>query len=427
VTLQQRTAEVLRQAELLRDAERREHQRVLQEERRRWEAEMLRRQVDEERRAVQELGRLNNELTDAHRRKDEFLAMLSHELRNPLTPLHTSLEVLHSSQGEKAERLYAIMKRQLVHLTRLVDDLLDVSRSSSGALEVQKENVDLATLIEQAVITSKKHMEDRAHHLEVRIDEPPLLVDVDVVRMGQVLGNLLHNAAKYTDPGGRIVISGRRDDDQIVVEVKDNGRGIPEAARVRIFEPFVQEEPRSSGLGVGLALVKRLVELHGGTVAVASDGAGKGSIFSVRLPVGSGVSRHRSPSIVPEPPSLQRRIVVIEDSEDVREALSELLDLWGHEVHSAPNGNDGLALIVSQSPDVAIIDLGLPDIDGCEVARRVRATEMEPRPRLIALTGFGREADCRRALDAGFDAHMVKPPDVEALQRLLIGQETEEQ
>jgi CheY-like chemotaxis protein/anti-sigma regulatory factor (Ser/Thr protein kinase) len=246
-------------------------------------------------------------------------------------------------------------------------------------------------------------------------------VDVDAVRMAQVLSNLISNAAKYTDPGGSIQVTGRREGDEIVIEVADNGRGIADEARKRIFEPFVQEEPRSSGLGVGLALVKRLVELHDGSVAVASGGEGAGSTFTVRLPIGEGPEGRRVTSLMPEPMPAHLRVVVVEDSPDVREALGELLELWGHEVHLAATGEEGVALTLACKPDTALVDLGLPDMDGCEVARRVRKANGGHQPRLVALTGFGRASDRRRALEAGFDAHLVKPPNVNELQRVLAG------
>jgi signal transduction histidine kinase len=424
VTLQQRNQEVMRQAELLREAERRDHERQLADARTSWEAELLRRRVAEERRASEELTRLNAELRDAHRRKDEFLAMLAHELRNPLTPLHTSLAVLRTPTASvDTARLERMMSRQVLHLTRLVDDLLDVSRITSGKIELRREVADLRAVIDQAVAMSRPHFDERGHQLDVGAPVERLELFIDVVRVAQVISNLLHNAAKYTEPPGHVALRCRVEDEHVVVEVRDDGLGIPETMRERIFEPFVQVRPHSGGLGVGLALVRRLVELHDGTVTVASNAGGRGSTFTVRVPRSSEAAGHSrktaAPSAPRDAPTERLLVVVVEDSADVRESLEELLEMWGHEVLGAGTGPDGVALILDRLPDVALVDIGLPGMDGCDVARKVRATPMKHQPRLVALTGYGQEADRARAREAGFDCHLVKPPDVDELQRAL--------
>jgi signal transduction histidine kinase len=425
VALQERTAQVMHQADLLREAERREHEQRLEEARHGWEAEMLRRQVAEQRRAAAELTHVNSELTEAHRHKDEFLAMLAHELRNPLTPLHTDIELLRA--GRDTEHVCGRMRRHLQHLTRLVDDLLDISRISTGAIELRKEPMRLDDAIEQAVAACRPLIQGRGQSLQVELPEAPPVASLDPARISQVLTNLLHNAAKHGREGGFIRLTASEREGALVLEIADDGEGVPEALRERIFEPFVQGRRSSSGLGVGLALVKRLVELHGGSVAHQHRKQGPGSVFRVCLPIdGSPSTTAWQPRERPSSRCRSLRIVLMEDAAEVREALGEMLELWGHQVALAPDGVAGIEKMMEHRAEVAIVDIGMPDVDGYEVARRLRSSRLSPRPRLIALTGYGNQDDLVRARAAGFDAHVTKPPDLDLLQQLLAEADTED-
>ena len=401
VELQQRTAEVARQAGRLRELERREGERRLQEERQRWEAESLR---------------------EENRRKDEFLAVLAHELRNPLSPMVTGLELIkvYGIEHEGLERVRTSMERQVHHLIRLVDDLLDVSRISRGKINLRREPVDLGRVIEQAVENTRPVVDERRHELEVEVCPDPMRLMGDSVRLTQVVANLLHNAARYTEPGGRVRLSCGRDGEDAVVRVADNGRGIDPEMLGRVFEMFVQAENGGGGLGLGLTLVQRLVELHGGRVRAFSEGPGKGSEFIVRLPLAE-VPDGQLESAADEPGEGEGalRVVLVEDQDDVREALEALLHGWGHHVESAADGVAGVELILERRPDLALVDIAMPGLDGYSVARRVRAQLGSNAPRLVALTGFGREEDRDRARRAGFDAHITKPAGPKDLRRVL--------
>jgi signal transduction histidine kinase/ActR/RegA family two-component response regulator len=402
VELQQRTAEVSRQAGQLRELERREGERRLQEERQRWEAESLR---------------------EENRRKDEFLAVLAHELRNPLSPMVTGLELIkvYGIEHEGLERVRTSMERQVHHLIRLVDDLLDVSRISRGKINLRRETVNLGRVVEQAVESTRPVLDERRHELELETCPEPLHLMGDAVRLTQVVANLLHNAARYTDPGGRVRLSCGRDGDDAVLRVADNGRGIDSEMLNRVFEMFVQAENGGGGLGLGLTLVQRLVELHGGRVRAFSEGPGKGSEFIVRLPlaevVPDGQVESAGEELGEEEGAL--RVVLVEDQDDVRDALEALLHSWGHHVESAADGIAGVELILERRPDLALVDIAMPGLDGYSVARRVRAQLGSNAPRLVALTGFGREEDRDRARRAGFDAHITKPAVPKDLRRVL--------
>src|SRR5688500_1917677 len=402
VELQQRTAEVARQAGQLQELERREGERRLQEERQRWEAESLR---------------------EENRRKDEFLAVLAHELRNPLSPMVTGLELIkvYGIEHDGLERVRASMERQVHHLIRLVDDLLDVSRISRGKINLRREPVDLARVIEQAVESTRPVLDERRHELEVEACPDPMHLMGDAVRLTQVVANLLHNAARYTEPGGRVRLSCGRDGEDAVVRIADNGRGIDPEMLGRVFEMFVQAENGGGGLGLGLTLVQRLVELHGGRVRAFSEGPGKGSEFIVRLPLAEVVAdgQHEATGEEPGDEGGALRVVLVEDQDDVRAALEALLHGWGHHVESAADGIAGVALILDRRPDLALVDIAMPGLDGYSVARRVRAQLGSNAPRLVALTGFGREEDRDRARRAGFDAHITKPAGPKDLRRVL--------
>jgi CheY-like chemotaxis protein len=413
VELRRRAHEVTRQAELLREHERREHERQLGAERQRWEAELLRRE--------------NRELEDADRRKNEFLAMLAHELRTPLSPVVMGLDILRGLPPDDpgAPVVIDAMERQLHHLTRLVDDLLEVARITRGSIELRRRAMPVQDAIQQAVAMCRVDMERRDHVLTVDVPPEPVWVEVDPVRLTQVVCNLLTNAARYTDPGGDIRITCHRDGDQVKLEVRDNGRGIAPDALEKIFDMFVQGEG-SGGLGLGLALVRRLVEMHGGRVKAASDGPGRGSEFTIRIPlapapVGTVTVEDSAPVPAPSAPvTVSRRVVIVEDHEDIRELLAEALRRRGHDVLTTTHGEEGARAIATERPEVALIDIGLPDIDGLEVARRARAAVGES-TRLVAMTGFGQASVKQRALAAGFDEFLVKPIQVGTIERLLGG------
>jgi two-component system, sensor histidine kinase len=450
--LQRRTREIARQAELLREHERREHERTLAEERRRWEAEALRRQMEEERRATielakraaeltrtvtdleraeRELTRMNKQLAKLDRRKDEFLAVLAHELRNPLAPVVAGIDLLRrelpSLQPEQAPaRALDSMQRQVAHLKRLVDDLLDVSRINSGKIELRKQPVAVAQVVEQAIAAARPAIDARQHVLEVDLSAAPAAIDADGVRLTQVISNLLHNAARYTPPGGTIRVSVEQDGEHVIVRVADSGQGIAPDALERVFDMFMQQTRGGEGLGVGLALVKRLVELHGGTVGVKSDGLGCGSEFHVRLPgaSASAVAPTQGPTA---PEARPMRIVVVDDNDDIRELVAELLATHGHSVSRAGTGRAALELIEKLRPQAAIVDLGLPDVDGWSVARSVRQTLQDLPIFLVAMSGYGSDADRKRTTEAGFDAHIVKPAHIDEILRALsqVGQASE--
>ncbi|HVU04516.1 MAG TPA: response regulator [Polyangiaceae bacterium] len=414
IELDRRAAEMKRQAELLREHERREHERTLESERRRWEAESLRRQMDE--------------LEAADRHKDEFLALLGHELRNPLAPIVTGLELLRKklAAAERTDaalvRTCVVMQRQARHLTRLVDDLLDVSRISTGKVELRRSVVALQDIIEQAVATSRPLIDSRGHVLEVRLPEERLRFRCDGVRLVQAVANLLNNAARYTDPGGRITIDCRADGPTVEIAVADTGRGIAPEFLPRIFEKFVQErDAAGGGLGLGLTVAAELVKLHAGTIEAFSDGAGRGSRFVIRIPVDEWLSEPTPLPATPPEDTEGRPLVValVDDNSDIRDLLQELLGAWGHRVEAAPTGGAGIELIVRLKPDVALVDIGLPDMDGYDVATSVRKTLGDGAVRLVAMTGFGRDTDKRLAREAGFDVHLVKPVDVDSLKRVL--------
>jgi PAS domain S-box-containing protein len=375
--------------------------------------------------------RAEERLIEADRRKDEFLATLAHELRNPLAPIRNSLEILKLAGVDAATQagLAAILGRQVEQLARLVDDLLEVSRVSVGQVELRKERMTLSTAIESAVHASRPLIEEAGHRLTIRQPEMPIELDADPVRLSQVLSNLLNNAAKYTPPGGEIELAARSDGSEVVVEVRDNGAGIPSEMLERVFDLFTQVSPGTTrsagGLGIGLTLVRRLVELHGGKVEAESPGPGQGSTFRVILPAGRvGIASQAShqpaltSSLAPAG-ALARRILVVDDNIDSAQSLALLLQILGHRVQTALGGTEALATVEAFDPEIVLLDIGMPEMDGYEVARRLRFRFGRDTPRLVALTGFGQEADRARSRSAGFDAHLVKPVDLALLQELL--------
>ena len=373
----------------------------------------------------QDLRQKVGELERADRRKDEFLAMLAHELRNPLAAITTGMFVLEEvgSREERPRRTRATILRQVGVLTRLVDDLLDVSRITRGKVELRREPLLLREVIDHALSTSEPLVQERRHELVVELTPEPLWVSADATRLEQVVSNLVNNAAKYTEPGGRIEVGLRREGAQAVLRVRDQGIGIAPEQLDRVFELFAQvdQSPARSrgGLGVGLTLVKQLAEMHGGTVRARSEGVGRGSEFEVRLPL-LKAPQEAAPAPAHGAHGVQRRrLLLVEDNPDIGETMRDLLQLLGHRVELVGDGLRGVQLALALRPEVALVDIGLPGIDGYEVARRLRATEAGREMTLVALTGYGRPEDRDRALAAGFDAHLVKPVDPEDLLELL--------
>lgn len=358
-------------------------------------------------------------LQEADRRKDEFLAMLAHELRNPLAPIRTAVQLMRMKELPEAQRgrLRDVIERQVDHLVRLIDDLLDVSRITRGMITLQHEDVDLGAVIARAVETTRPLIDARRHELTVELPDEAMFVEGDPTRLAQVIGNLLNNATKFTDEGGRILLRMAREDHEVVVTIRDTGVGIPSELLPSVFEMFTQvhrgADHGASGLGIGLALVRRLVEMHGGRVSARSEGAGQGSEFTVRLPVHaarrpvdqgqSSGSAELVPTVTP------RRILVVDDNEDAAESIAAVLQITGHDVRIAHDGLEALSAGDAFMPDVVLLDLGMPRLNGFDTARRIREKPWGKRALLVALTGWGQQQDRHRTTEAGFDAHLVKP------------------
>jgi signal transduction histidine kinase/ActR/RegA family two-component response regulator len=374
---------------------------------------------------------LSEQLRAAVRTRDHFLAVLSHELRNPLTALSTGLQLLQMDGDDPAaaEGYRAMMDRQLKQMVRLVDDLLDISRITTGKLELRKERVDLASVLSDAVEASGPLIDRGGHQLTVSLPAGAVVLDADPTRLGQVFLNLLTNAAKYSEKGGHIRLTVERDGGEVVVSVRDSGIGIPAAHLPHVFEVFVQVDAEwrraQGGLGIGLSLVKEFVGLHGGRVEAQSDGIGQGSEFVVRLP--AGVAPAAVPPVAAAEPARgpPRRILVVDDNRDAVDSLAMMLELMGHEVRTAHDGEAGIAVAAAFRPEVILMDLGMPKLNGYEAAARIRAEPWGAGPFLVALTGWGADDDRRQTHDAGFDRHLVKPVDPAALVKLLAEMPTE--
>ena len=371
--------------------------------------------------------RMKNEqaLRTADRRKDEFLATLGHELRNPLAPIMHSLEIMKLSgafENSRTQQAGAVMERQVHHLNRLVDDLLEVSRITRGVIEVRKESLDLSAIVKAAIETSRPVLDNLRHELTLDLDPDQMCVAGDPVRLTQVFANLLNNAAKYTNHGGHIIVTTRRDNGDAVVSVKDDGIGIGPNALGQVFDMFMQVDRSTrrsqGGLGIGLTLVRSLVGMHGGSVEARSEGPGLGSEFIVRLPILIDIAATAEEARRMRPlPS--RRILIVDDSRDGGESLATLLRVLGAEVALAHSGRAALESVETFKPNVVLLDIGMPGMDGYEVARRIRANPMNRDISLIALTGWGQDEDRRRSVAAGFNHHLVKPADIEQLRQLL--------
>ena len=368
-------------------------------------------------------------LQETDRRKDEFLAMLAHELRNPLAPIRTAVELLKLEELPKAQRVLAreVIHRQVNHLVNLVDDLLDVSRITRGMISLDRKPVTIAAIVARAVETARPLIDARHHHLQVDLTEDVIVVNGDETRLVQVVGNVLNNAARFTEPGGQIRLIVTRDQSDVLIKVSDTGIGIAAEDLCGIFDLFTQvQEPgarlNSGGLGIGLALVRRLTEMHGGTVGARSDGRGRGAEITVRLPVLSAAPAitTAASSAAPEIAVLEpRRILVADDNEDAAESLSLRLQLAGHEVRTVRDGREALDVAQSFNPDIVLLDLGMPTMDGYETARQFRQHPWGRQTTLIALTGWARQQDRERTAQAGFDLHLAKPVgEVELFQVL---------
>jgi PAS domain S-box-containing protein len=378
-----------------------------------------------------ENANLYRALQEADRRKDEFLATLAHELRNPLAPIRNALEILHrvGSPRETARSAREMLRRQVQHMVRLVDDLLDLSRVSRGKIELRKERVELASVLHSAIETSRPLIEAARHELEVTLPPARVWLDADPIRLAQVVANLLNNAAKYTREGGSIRLIAEQEGGEVAIHIQDTGIGIPAELLPRIFDMFAQAdtsiERAQSGLGIGLTLVKRLVEMHGGTVAAHSAGPGQGSEFLVRLPVTTerlGIQAPKDPPADrPAMPSESFRILIVDDNVDAAASLSLLLKMLGHATAIANDGAGGLEVARVFRPDVVLLDIGLPGLNGYEVARRLRQQPGLRDAVIVAITGWGQEEDRRRGREAGFDHHLTKPVDLDSLQGILAG------
>ncbi|HXS82169.1 MAG TPA: ATP-binding protein [Methylomirabilota bacterium] len=368
------------------------------------------------------------DLRDSDRRKDEFLAVLAHELRNPLAPIRNALHILQLTRHEDvAARVGAMMERQVNHMVRLVDDLMEVSRITRGKIELRREPVELAVVVRSAVEIGRPLIESAGHQLTLTIPQQPVIVQGDAVRLTQVVANLLNNAAKYTDPGGGIGLTVRQDGDSATISVRDTGTGIPPDMLPRVFDLFTQVDHHAGrsqgGLGIGLTLVKSLVEMHGGSVMAYSEGPGRGSEFVVRLPLaadarcGTDEPRRDAGSA---PLMARRRVLIVDDNHDAADSLGTLLELRGAEVRVAYNGHDCLRAVATHRPAVVLLDIGMPGKDGYEVAHEIRRLPEANGVTLIALSGWGQKADRDLSRAAGFDYHLIKPVDIQALEALLI-------
>jgi CheY-like chemotaxis protein/two-component sensor histidine kinase len=367
-------------------------------------------------------------LRQADRRKDEFFALLAHELRNPLAPLRNGLQVLRLAAGDPSTIAQArsMMERQLGHMVRLIDDLLDVSRINQNKLELRRSRVHLADVVSSAVETARPFIDAAGHEFTVSLPHDPVVLDADLTRLAQVFSNLLTNSAKYTDPGGRIWLTAHREAGNVVVSVRDTGIGIPADALPNVFDMFSQVgrsvERATGGLGIGLALVKSLVEMHDGTVTVSSGGQGKGSTFTVHLPALGSDTESLSVATADEgqaAASPKRRILVVDDNRDSAASLAKLLKLLGDDVRTAHDGLEALEVAERFRPEVVLMDVGMPKLDGYEATRRIREQPWGKATRIIALTGWGQAGDRALSSKAGCDGHLVKPVDLTDLEKML--------
>jgi CheY-like chemotaxis protein/two-component sensor histidine kinase len=379
--------------------------------------------VTDRRRLEDHLRQLAADLSEADQRKNEFLATLAHELRNPMAPLSNMLEVLKRAGDDRRKRDSAIetMDRQMTQLVRLVDDLLDLSRITHNRIELRRRRVELSTLVQQAVQAARPLAEAAGHRFQLALSRDPIYLNADPVRLSQVFSNLLNNSCKYCDRGGTITITTARDGSDAVITVEDTGVGIPADKLEMIFDMFTQLDRAGTssqgGLGIGLTLVRRLVQLHGGSVEARSAGEGKGSAFVVRVPIED--APEVAAAEVVSRPTHARRILVVDDNRDAAESLSMLLSITGHETTIAHDGGAAAEYAERDRPDVVLLDIGLPTLSGYEVCRRIRQQPWGRQMFVIALTGWGQDDDRQKTREAGFDGHLVKPVAYDSLLRLL--------
>jgi signal transduction histidine kinase/ActR/RegA family two-component response regulator len=374
-------------------------------------------------RDISERRRSEQALLDADRRKDEFLATLAHELRNPLAPIRNAMRIISArvDADPNVGKAKEVVERQLKHMVRLIDDLMDVSRITRGRLELHRERIDLEVAVKIAAETSQPLLDMKHHALRIQAAQE-VFVQADVTRLAQVFANLLNNSAKYSPPGSEISIKLASEGRHAVVSVSDNGVGIPASMLSRIFDMFVQLEQsdRRDGLGIGLTLVKRLVELHGGIVEASSPGTGQGSTFKVFLPLAESLpTEPAQESAVNVAPTYRARILVADDNRDAADTLSVILELDGHEVRTAYDGAKALQIAEQFAPQIALLDIGMPNLDGYQTARRIREQPWGSAMLLVALTGWGQEQDRRHATEAGFNCHLVKPVDPQTIGALI--------
>ncbi len=389
-------------------------------------ASKIARDISERRRAEETLRATEDALRAAHRRKDEFMALLAHELRNPLAPIRYALATSrkHGATAEQRERAQEIIERQVTHMSRLLDDLLNVARITRGTLELRVTTLEFTSVLGTAIEAARPFLDAKQHSLSVELPSEAPRINADPIRLAQVFSNLLINAAKYTDPGGKIRIVASLEGNMLVVAIRDTGIGISQEMMPRLFEMFTQAQDAldrsQGGLGLGLALVRGIVQLHGGSVSAHSEGENRGSEFTVRLPLGgvSGTPPSRAEGGAPVDGE-RFRILIVDDNEDAAEMCATFLELAGQDVRRAYDGRNALALAEAFRPRVAFLDIGLPDITGYELARTLRHAPWATNLLLVAVTGWGQDQDKRRALEAGFDHHLTKPIEPHELEHLL--------
>jgi PAS domain S-box-containing protein len=382
-------------------------------------------EIGERRRLERQLEQQAEALREADHRKNRFLAMLGHELRNPLAPLRNAVQILRlrGDRPEVVERMTGLMERQIAQLTRLVDDLLDLARITRGAIELRRSPVSLQAVIDHALETTEPVIADKGHSLSVTVPHDELVVDGDIARLSQVFCNLLTNAAKFMDPGGEISVLAEARAGRGIVVVEDRGRGMDPAFASQVFDLFSQEDRsldrREGGLGIGLTLVRSIVEMHGGEVEAASDGAGRGSRFRVSLPLSSAATCSAEARTQAQAGSIGASVLIVDDNVDAAESLALLLDFWGCATRIAHDGESAVEAARRERPDVILLDIGLPGMNGYKVAARLREMESTRGVRIVALTGYGGEPERRLSAEAGFDDHLTKPVELETLRRLL--------
>jgi signal transduction histidine kinase len=419
VDLKRMANEIQRQALLLRENERREHERVLQAERQRWEMDRLRAEAAHEKKIAEDLA-------ESDRRKDEFLAMLGHELRNPMAPILNALHVMRLNASEPAvlTPMRDLIERQVRHMSRLVDDLLDVSRITRGQIQLRKSRVLLDDAVSRAIESSRPLIDARRHQLHTQLPAHPIWLEADLTRLEQMVSNLLINAAKYMEDGGQIWLDVQPTKDRVIIRVRDTGIGMAPEMLPKVFDLFMQADrslDRSQGgLGIGLTLVRRLVEMHCGSITAFSPGFGQGSEFTLQLPILPDAEAPQAGATqTPSVTAIPHRVLIVDDNADVAISLAVLLELDGHQVKVIHDGQRALEACREHHPDVIFLDIGLPGKSGYEVARELRAAPETKDALLVAITGYGQDQDRHRCHDAGFDLHLIKPVDPALIREML--------